>query len=90
MSLFTADTPVLKVEGLETKFDNAIVSNSLVIFLGGNYAAARILQQLHYCSHAEYGVVIDGVRWIYKPVREIHSEMLVGFTTWQIRQAIAF
>ncbi len=90
MSLFTADTPVLKVEGLETKFDNAIVSNSLVILLGGNHLAARILQQLHYCSHAGYGVVIDGVRWIYKPVREILSEMLVGFTSWQIRKAIAF
>ncbi len=64
MKLFTADTPVLKVEGLETKFDNALVSNSIVILLGGNYAAARILQQLHYCSHAGYGVVIDGVRWI--------------------------
>ncbi len=90
MSLFTADSPVLKVEGLETKFDSALVSNSLVILLGGNHLAARILQQLHYCSHAGYGVVIDGVRWIYKPIREFVSEMLVGFTSWQIRQAIAF
>lgn len=90
MNLFTADSPVLKIEGLETKFDRAIVSNSLVIALGGNYLAARILQQLHYCSHAGYGVVIEGVRWIYKPIREFVSEMLVGFTNWQIRKAIAF
>lgn len=90
MSLFTADSPVLKIEGLETKFDRAIVSNSLVIALGGNHLAARILQQLHYCCHAGYGVVIEGVRWIYKPIREFVSEMLVGFTNWQIRKAIAF
>ncbi len=90
MKLFTADSPVLKVEGLETKFDSALVSNSLVILLGGNHLAARILQQLHYCSYAGYGVVIDGVRWIYKPIREFVSEMLVGFTSWQIRKAIAF
>ncbi len=89
MSLFTTDAPVLKVEGLETKFDLATVSNSLVILLGGSYLEARIFQQFHYWCHSGYGVVIDGVRWIYKPIRELVSEVLIGFTNWQIRKAIA-
>ncbi len=88
MSLFTIDTPVLKVEGLETKFDLATVSNSLVNLLE-SYLEARIFQQFHYWCHSGYGVVIDGVRWIYKPIRELVSEVLIGFTNWQIRKAIA-
>ncbi len=88
MSLFTIDTPVLKVEGLETKFDLATVSNSLVNLLE-SYLEARIFRKFPYWCHSGYGVVIDGVRWIYKPIRELVSEVLIGFTNWQIRKAIA-
>jgi len=88
LTLKNENTPILKVEGLETKFDLATVSNSLVNLLG-NYLEARILQQLHYWSNSGYGVVIDGVRWIYKPIREFLSEAIIGFTNWQVRKAIS-
>ena len=85
----TFDTPVLKVESLKTKFDTSVLSNSFVALLDNNYIEARILQQLHYWCYSEYGVVIDGIRWIYKPIREWLSEALVGLTEWKLRAAIA-
>ncbi len=87
IAISTNDT-VLKVEGLETKFDLGIVSNSLVSLLG-SYLEARIVQQIHYWTVKEYGKIINGLRWIYKPIREWLSEVLIGFTSWQIRKAIA-
>lgn len=89
MGKVTFDTPVIKVEGLETKFDTSVLSNSFVALLDNNYIEARILQQLHYWCYSEYGVVIDGIRWIYKPIREWLSEALVGLTDWKLRVAIA-
>lgn len=81
------DTPVLKVSGLETKFDTSVISNSLVILIG-DYLEARIVQQFHYWTMKEYGTVLNGLRWIYKPIRELLSEVLIGFTSWQVRMAI--
>ena len=89
MSQVTFDTPVLKVESLKTKFDTNVLSNSFIALLDNNYIEARILQQLHYWCYSEYGVVIDGIRWIYKPIREWLSEALVGLTEWKLRGAIA-
>ena len=88
MPQITCDTPVLKVPGLETKFDTSVMSNSLVVLIG-DYLEARILQQLHYWTVKEYGIVLKGARWIYKPVRELLIEVLIGFTSWQIRKAIS-
>lgn len=82
------DTPVLKSESLKTKFDTCIVSNSFVALIG-DYIEARIVQQLHYWCYSEYGVIINDLRWIYKPIREWLSESFVGFTSWQLRKAIA-
>jgi hypothetical protein len=82
------DTPVLKVNSLKTKFDTIVLSNSFIALLG-DCNEARILQQLHYWCYAQYGVVIDGVRWIYKPLREWLSEALTGITSWKLRVAIA-
>jgi DNA-binding Lrp family transcriptional regulator len=82
------DTPVLKLESLKTKFDTSVVSNSFVALIG-DYIEARILQQLHYWCYSEYGVIIDKIRWIYKPIREWLSEAFIGFTSWQLRMAIA-
>ncbi len=81
--------PVIKVKSLESKFDTTVLSNSFVALLDNNYIEARILQQLHYWCYSEYGVVIDGIRWIYKPIREWLSEALIGFTEWKLRGAIA-
>ncbi|MGL6343695.1 MAG: hypothetical protein ACRC80_31685, partial [Waterburya sp.] len=88
MSIISTNSNILKIEALQTKFDLSIVSNSLVNLIG-SYLEARIVQQLHYWTVHEYGKVINGLRWIYKPVREWLSEALIGFTNWQLRTAIA-
>ena len=82
-------SPVIQVENLKTKFDTVVVSNSLIALLDHNYNEARFLQQLHYWSYSKYGVVIDGIRWIYKSAREWLSEALIGLTEWKLRIAIA-
>ncbi len=82
------DTPVLKVNSLKTKFDTIVLSNSFVALIG-DYIEARIVQQLHYWCYSEYGVVIKGLRWIYKPIREWLCEAFIGFSDWQLRKAIA-
>ena len=81
-------TPLLTIESLKTKFDTNVISNSFIALIG-DYVQARFLQQLHYWSYSEYGVVIDGIRWIYKPLREWLSEVFTSFTEWQLRKAIA-
>ena len=88
MTAISTNDPILKVEELQTKFDLGIVSNSLIKLLG-SYLEARIVQQLHYWTVQKYGRVIDGLRWIYKPIREWLTEALIGFTSWQLRKAIA-
>ena len=88
MLTISTNDNILRIEGRETKFDTGIVSNSLVNLLE-SYLEARIVQQLHYWTVKEYGRVIDGLRWIYKPIREWLSEAISGFTSWQLRKAIS-
>lgn len=83
------DSPVIQIDSLKTKFDTVVVSNSLIALLDYSYDEARFLQQLHYWSYSEYGVVIDGIRWIYKSAREWLSEALAGLSEWKLRKAIA-
>lgn len=83
------NSSVLQFEEHKTKFDVQILSNSLVVKIG-DYLAARVLQQLHYWNTKGYGVILKGVRWIYKPIREWLSESIVGFSKHQIQKAIAF
>ncbi len=87
-SLTSTDNKVLKVLGLETKFDTSIVSNSLVMLLE-DYLEARIVQQLHYWGESGYGVVINGVTQIYKPIREWIAEVFPGSSSWKLRKAIS-
>ena len=82
------DTPFIKVESLKTKFDTVIVSNSFITLIG-DYVEALFLHQLHYWSYSQYGVVINGRRWIYKPLREWLSEVFAFLTDWKLRKAIA-
>lgn len=82
------DTPLIKIESLKTKFDTLVVSNSFIAVVGDQIEAI-FLHQLHYWSYSEYGVVIDDVRWIYKPLREWLSEIFTFLTEWKLRKAIA-
>jgi len=82
------NTPFIKIESLKSKFDTVVVSNSFITLIG-DYVEALFLHQLHYWSYSEYGVVIDDVRWIYKPLREWLSEMFTFLTEWKLRKAIA-
>ena len=82
------DTPVIKIDSLKSKFDTLVVSNSFIAVVG-DYIEAIFLHQLHYWSYSQYGVVIDDVRWIYKPLREWLSEVFTFLTEWKLRKAIA-
>ena len=73
-----------KIESLKSIF----ISNSFITLIG-DYVQARILHQLHYWSYSEYGVVINDVRWIYKPLREWLSEVFTYLTDWKLIMAIA-
>ncbi len=88
MSQITFDTPVLRVKGLEAKFDTIPVSSSLAVLLG-NRDLASIVQQLHYWTLQGYGVVIDGVRWFYKPIKEWIAEVFPTFTPYQLGKLMA-
>jgi hypothetical protein len=83
MRKITFDTPVLKVKGLEVKFDTIPVSASLAVLIG-NRDLAQIVQQLHYWTLKGYGEVIDGVRWFYKPIKEWIAEVFPTFTPYQL------
>ena len=83
MSQITFDTPILKVKGLETKFDVVPVSASLEILIGSR-DLAQIVQQLHYWGLQGYGEVIDGVRWFYKSIKEWIEEVFPTFTPWKL------
>ncbi len=82
------NTPVIKIDSLKPKFDTLVLSNSFVTVIG-DYIEALFFHQLHYWSYSEYGVVIDGTRWIYKPLREWLSEVFTFLTEWKLRKAIA-
>ena len=88
MNQSTFDTPLIKVESLKTKFDTLVISNSFVKLIGDHFAAL-FLHQLHYWSYSQYGVVIDGRRWVYKPLREWLSEVFALLTDWKLRKAIS-
>ena len=83
MRKITFGEPVLKIEGLETKFDVVPVSNSLAILIGDR-DLATIVQQLSYWTFQGYGEVIDGVRWFYKPIAEWIEEVFPTFTPWKL------
>ena len=83
MRKITFGEPVLKIEGLETKFDVVPVSNSLAILIGDR-DLATIVQQLSYWTLQGYGEVIDGVRWFYKPISEWIEEVFPTFTPWKL------
>ena len=79
----TFSNPVLKVKGLEVKFDVIPVSSSLAILLGDK-DLAQIVQQLHYWELQGYGEVINGVRWFYKPIKEWIEEVFPTLTPWKL------
>ena len=85
MRKITFGDPVLKIEGLETKFDVVPVSNSLAILIGDRNLAT-IVQQLSYWTLQGYGEVIDGVRWFYKSMREWKEEVFPTFTEWKLSE----
>ena len=83
MAQLNFDTPVLKVQGLETKFDVIPVSNSLAILIGDR-DTATIVQQLYHWTNQGYGEVIEGVRWFYKSIKEWIEEVFPTFTPWKL------
>ena len=83
------NSPVIRIPGYETKYDFAGASNSLVR-LFNDYLQARIVQQFHFWLWMKKGgVVIRGVKWIYKALRMLQEEAIVGFSEYQIRKAIS-
>ena len=82
------NVPFIQIKNLQAKFDTLVISNSFVTLIG-DANEAHFLHQLHYWSYAQYGVVIDGIRWIYKPVREWLTEVFPFMTEWKLRKAIA-
>ena len=80
-------TPVFTIEGLETKFDLNISSNSIAIKFG-DYLEAMVFQKLHYCIQQGYGVVIDGKRWIYKSIDEWIRDWFPILTPWKMNQIL--
>ena len=81
---------VIKVLGLETKYDFAGASNSFIRVVG-EYLPARIVQQFHHWQGRETnGVIIDGYQWIYKSQLKLRLEAIAGFTEYEVRKAIAF
>ena len=84
------NSPVIRIPGFETKYDFAGASNSFVKFIDNNYLQARILQQIHFWLWMKKGgVILRGVKWIYKSLKHLKSEAIAGFTDYQIRKAIS-
>ena len=80
-------TPVFKIEGLETKFDLNIASNSLAIKFG-DYLEAMVFQKLHYCIQKGFGIIINGKRWIYKSIEEWIRDWFPILTPWKMNQIL--
>lgn len=84
------NSPVIRIPGYETKYDFAGASNSLVKFIDNNYLQARILQQIHFWLWIKKGgVILRGVKWIYKSLKHLREEAIAGFTDYQVRKAIS-
>lgn len=83
------NSPVIRIPGYETKYDFAGASNSLVR-LFDDYLQARIVQQFHFWLWMKKGgVVLRGVKWIYKALIKLMEEAIPGFSEYQIRKAIS-
>ncbi len=78
------DRPVLTVKGLESKYDNVPISNSLAIVLG-SYQEALIVQLIHSWIREGQGIVIDGKPWFDKSIKDWVNEVLPSSSTWKMR-----
>ena len=83
MRKVTFGKSVLQVEGLEVKYDIVPVSSSLALIIGDKDSAS-VVQQLYYWLGQGYGEVIDGVRWIYKSIKEWIEEVFPTYTSYQL------
>ena len=89
MAQLVIDAPVLRIEGLETKYDTVPVSSSLSLLLDSELEA-KIVQQLHFWTQQESsGVLYKGMKWIYKSVREWIEEVLPIWSRGQVNRALA-
>ena len=83
-------SPIIRIKGLETKYDFVGASNSFIRVVG-DYLPARIIQQFHFwLGLNKGGIVIDGYKWIYKSQLNLRTEAVVGFTEYQVRKANNF
>ena len=89
MAQLVIDAPVLRIEGLELKYDIVPASGSLELILG-SALEAKIVQQLHFWTQQEAsGILYKGAKWIYKSVREWIEEVLPIWSRGQVNRAIA-
>ncbi len=89
MAQLVIDAPVLRIEGLELKYDIVPASGSLELILG-NALEAKIVQQLHFWTQQEYsGILYKGMKWIYKSIREWIEEVLPIWSRGQVNRALA-
>ncbi len=84
---FFPQTSVLASENTQ-KFDLKVISNSIAEIVG-DYREAMILQQFHYWLSKKYGKVIDGLRWIYKSIKELKIDAFPILSISQLRRSIA-
>ena len=84
------NSPVIRILGLETKYDFAGASNSFIRVFA-DYLPARIVQQFHFWLQLKKGgFVIDGEKWIYKSQLALRTEAIAGFSEYKVRKAISF
>ena len=84
------NSPVIRILGLETKYDFAGASNSFIRVFA-DYLPARIVQQFHFwLGLKKGGFVIDGEKWIYKSQLNLRTEAIAGFSEYRVRKAIKF
>lgn len=84
MRKITFGEPVLKVEGLETKYDVVPVSGSLVAVLESN-EEALIVQLIHSWTRDGQGLEIDGQRWFDKSIKDWIVEAFPTTSTGKMR-----
>ena len=83
-------SPIIRIKGLETKYDFVGASNSFIRVVG-DYLPGRIIQQFHFwLGLNKGGIAIDGYKWIYKSQLNLRTEAVVGFTEYQVRKANNF
>lgn len=84
MRKITFGEPVLRVEGLEVKYDVVPVSNSLVAVLGSS-EEALIVQLIHSWIQSGEGIMIDGNPWFNKSIKDWIAEAMPTTSTWKMR-----